>query len=274
VALQLRVPAFDAEADRLIEHGAVYVDQSDVGSVLSIMHPTLQHGYACATSAAARHGARTAVPRSYQAAVTGPAAAKWIAANAVELDNHARNGTFVECYVATSVWLLNSMWIYEVKHDGRHKARLVALGNQLKERAGDPERSSPTAGQLEFRTIVAISTEMGWPMFSYDVTSAYLYGKVPTGVNIFMRAPLGYKTKLPPKAGFAVALRLFKGLYGLNFAGVMCRPRACSTSSSRLVIDTLSCCLSTTSPSRSRTRWTALRLSSLCLPSTRSPVAR
>jgi hypothetical protein len=137
----------------------------------------------------------------------------------VELDNHARNGTFVECYVATSVWLLNSMWVYEVKHDGRHKARLVALGNQLKERAGDPERSSPTAGQLEFRTIVAISTEMGWPMFSYDVTSAYLYGKVPAGVNIFMRVPLGYKAKLPPKAGFVVALRLAKGLYGLTFAG-------------------------------------------------------
>jgi hypothetical protein len=111
------------------------------------------------------------------------------------------------------------MWIYDVKHDGRYKARLVALGNQLKERAGDPESSSPTAGQLEFRTVVAISTEMNWPMYSYDVTAAYLYGKVPAGVQIFMRVPPGYKSKLPRRDGFVIALRLVKGLYGVTFAG-------------------------------------------------------
>ncbi len=78
----------------------------------------------------------------------------------------------------------------------------MALGNQLKEQAGDPESSSPTAGQLEFRTVVAISTEMGRPIFSYDVTAAYLYGKVPAGVSIFLRVPPGYKPNVrrPPVA--------------------------------------------------------------------------
>ncbi len=88
---------------------------------------------------------------------TLPNADKWLAATDVELANHDRNGTFVEFYVSPTVWLLGSMWIYEIKHDGRYKACLVALGNQLKEQAGDPESSSPTAGQLEFRTVVAIS---------------------------------------------------------------------------------------------------------------------
>ncbi len=68
---------------------------------------------------------------------------------------------------------------------------------------------------------MVISTEMGWPMFSYNVTAAYLYGKVPTGLKVFMRLPQGYvSTPPPPKDGFLVALRLAsKGLYGLTFAG-------------------------------------------------------
>jgi hypothetical protein len=60
---------------------------------------------------------------------------------------------------------------------------------------------------------------MSWDIFSYDVTAAYLYGKVPDHVKLFMRLPLGYVAKLPPKDGFVVALRLVKGLYGLPFAG-------------------------------------------------------
>ena len=213
-------PAFIAEpdVDALIEHGAVFTACTAVGDVLPALHPTLQQGYAHAAATGVRHGA-SAIPRTYKAAVTGPDRVKWQAADDVELANHERNGTFVECYVAPSVWLLNSMWIYDLKHDGRHKARLVALGNQLKARPGDPESSSPTAGQLEFRTIVAISTEMAWLMYSYDVTAAYLYGKVPAAVRIFMRLPPGYLAKLPAKAGFVIALRLAKGLYGLTFAG-------------------------------------------------------
>ena len=213
-------PAFIAEpdVDALIEHGAVFTVCTAVCDVLPALHPTLQQGYAHAAATGVRHGA-SAIPRTYKAAVTGPDRVKWQAADDVELANHERNGTFVECYVAPSVWLLNSMWIYDLKHDGRHKARLVALGNQLKARPGDPESSSPTAGQLEFRTIVAISTEMAWLMYSYDVTAAYLYGKVPAAVRIFMRLPPGYLAKLPAKAGFVIALRLAKGLYGLTFAG-------------------------------------------------------
>ena len=111
------------------------------------------------------------------------------------------------------------MWVFDIKHDGRYKGRLVALGNQLRPHAGDPESASPTAGQLEFRTIVALSTEMEWEMVSYDVTAAYLYGQVPAHVKLFMRPPTGYRVELPPKDGFVVALRLVKGLYGLPFSG-------------------------------------------------------
>ena len=207
------------DVDALIEHGAVYHDQTDTVSVLSCLHPTLDLGYMCAARAVASNGARGVIPRTFKAAATSSNSFKWLAAIEVEFANHERNGTFVECYVAPSAWLLGSMWIFDVKHDGRHKARLVALGNQLKEQAGDPERSSPTAGQIEFRTVVAICTEMEWKLFSYDVTAAYLYGKVPTDVKIFMRLPPGYKTKLPSRAGFVIALRLVKGLYGLTFAG-------------------------------------------------------
>jgi hypothetical protein len=56
-------------------------------------------------------------------------------------------------------------------------------------------------------------------MWSYDVTAAYLYGKVPSGVKVYMRLPQGYVPTLPPKDGFEIALRLAKGLYGLPFSG-------------------------------------------------------
>jgi hypothetical protein len=210
-------PAADGD-DAPLVHGAVYVDDMDVSAVFAALHPTLSHGYAAVATAVGRSSPR-AIPSSYKAALSGPNAAKWIAANDVELANHARNGTWEECYVPVSTRLIGAMWVYDIKHDGRYKARLVALGNQLQPSSTHPESASPTAGQLEFRTVIAISTEMEWQMHSYDVTAAYLYGKVPAGVRVFMRPPPGYVVQLPPKDGFKVALKLVKGLYGLPFAG-------------------------------------------------------
>jgi hypothetical protein len=206
--------------DSVESGGGVFYDSSDMSLVLSTLSPLQQGvGHAIAAVAARRSKNGFDIPRSFKAATTGPDATKWIAANGEELANHERNGTFEEVYVVSSVWLLGSMWVYDVKHDGRFKARLVALGNQMRHRDGDPESSSPTAGQMEFRAVVAISTEMQWPMFVYDVTSAYLYGVVPEAVKIFMRLPQGYTAKLPAKEGFVIALRLRKGLYGVTFAG-------------------------------------------------------
>ena len=61
------------DVDILIEHGAVFHEPSDMAHVASQLHPTLDCGYMCEARAVSRPGhARSLLPGSYKAAVTGP----------------------------------------------------------------------------------------------------------------------------------------------------------------------------------------------------------
>jgi hypothetical protein len=119
-----------------------------------------------------------------------------------------RRGTFV----------LPFKHVYTVKDDGRHKVRLVACGNLLKQE-GAPETTSPTARKSSILIVFAVAQQMGHCVRCMDVTTAYLYGLIPEGHVYHMRVPDNYRTGLVADAQHEVALLLKRALYGLPFSG-------------------------------------------------------
>jgi hypothetical protein len=144
---------------------------------------------------------------------------QFLAAEGKELAGLVDMGTWEEVLVAQGTKLLGNMMLYNIKSDGRRKARLVVMGNQVSEDTEQPESSSPTASRTSVFMLLCMALEMGWPVYGFDVTQAYLYGEIPDRYRFHMRVPPGYRTKLRPTPGYVVALLLRRALYGLKFSG-------------------------------------------------------
>ena len=72
---------------------------------------------------------------------------------------------------------------------------------------------APVASAITTRLVVAIATELNWPLQSMDVSNAYLNAPLDPSVVLFTRAPPTFH--IPPGYG----LRLLKGLYGTMQGG-------------------------------------------------------
>ena len=108
-------------------------------------------------------------------------------------------------------------WAYDIKRDGRtgaiklFKARLVCHG--FKQVAGiDFNKTFSSTAQLRtFRFVVGIAVHKGLDLFQYDISNAFLNGKLEE--ELYMTFPPGY-----PSESKGTVVRLLKGLYGLKQA--------------------------------------------------------
>ena len=87
--------------------------------------------------------------------------------------------------------IIRSIWVYDVKVDGRKRARFAARGDM---EADDPEddRYSPVAQMKSIRVLLAVAAQLNLEIVTMDFPKAFLLGKMDKTRPIFMYAPEGY----------------------------------------------------------------------------------
>jgi len=107
------------------------------------------------------------------------------------------------------VKVINSQFVLTVKRDGRAKARWVACGNQqgvLSHWA----TYTPTVNRSLVLLMMKYGRNLGLDVNTLDVSSAYLYGRLPKDQQVFIRAPYPLPSQI---------YRVVGNLYGLKQAG-------------------------------------------------------
>ena len=89
--------------------------------------------------------------------------------------------------------VIRCRWVFDVKSDGRKKARLVALGDSQVEGVDYDVIFSPVVRFESVRLILVLAARENWYITGLDVRSAYLYGKLDE--EIYMEQPEGFKTR-------------------------------------------------------------------------------
>ena len=160
------------------------------------------------------------IPKNFKAAMRGPYRRYWIEAARLELDNMQIKGVFelVKLAPGERIRPIRGKWVLKVKknEDGtidKFRARYCALGNT--QRAGIDYRktTAPVLNAVSLRCILAIATELNWPLKQLDVSVAYLNSFLESDVRLFLAPPPGL---FVPKGHGCLAR---KGLYGLCQSG-------------------------------------------------------
>ena len=113
--------------------------------------------------------------------------------------------------------VVTSKWIYKIKHatDGsieKYKAICLAGGFYQKEGEYYDETFASVARYTSIRTIIAISSIMGWKLHQMDVNIAFSNGKVEQ--EVYIEQPEGFIVH----ESESHVCKLKKALYGLKQA--------------------------------------------------------
>ena len=110
--------------------------------------------------------------------------------------------------------VIKNRWVFDIKDDGRKRARLVAKGFSQVEGLDYDQVFSPVVRFETMRLILAMAAIKGWVAHGLDVRNAYLYGELDE--EIYMEQPEGFR--IPGKEDLVLLLK--KALYGLKQAGL------------------------------------------------------
>eukprot|EP00253_Pinus_taeda_P022016 PITA_22016 len=93
--------------------------------------------------------------------------------------------------------VVSSRWLYKVKQAAngsveKHKARFVPRGFSQVEGIDNDETFSPVARYSSIRSMLALSTQMGWKIHQMDVKTAFLNGKIEE--EVYIEQPKGFET--------------------------------------------------------------------------------
>jgi Reverse transcriptase (RNA-dependent DNA polymerase) len=139
---------------------------------------------------------------------------KWKIACKEELEALHRHNVFKLTNLPKGRKTIGCRWVFDVKSDGRKKARLVAQGFSQVEGIDFNELFSPVVHFESVQLILALSTLEDHYCVSVDVCNAYLYGKLDE--EIYMRQPEGFKVRGQENK----VICLQHALYGLKQAGL------------------------------------------------------
>jgi len=110
--------------------------------------------------------------------------------------------------------VIKNRWVFDVKSDGRKRARLVAKGFSQVEGIDYDQVFSPVVRFETVRLILAMAALHDWHITGLDVRNAFLYGKLDE--EIYMEQPEGFH--VPGRE--TEVLKLLRALYGLKQAGL------------------------------------------------------
>ena len=99
-------------------------------------------------------------------------------------------------------------WVFELKRDGRHRARLVAQGFSQIPGVDFTDCFAPVVNDVTFRMLIVMMMVRNYECRMIDVETAFLHGDLDE--EVYMRNPEGYD------AGENKCLKLKKATYGLS----------------------------------------------------------
>jgi hypothetical protein len=139
---------------------------------------------------------------------------KWKIACKEELEALRRRNIFKLTNLPKGCKTIGCKLVFNVKSDGRRKARLVAQGFSQVKGIDFNELFSPVVRFESVQLILALSTLEDYYCVGVDVCNAYLYGKLDK--EIYMRQPEGFKARGQENK----VIHLQRALYGLKQAGL------------------------------------------------------
>ena len=145
---------------------------------------------------------------------------RWLKAEAGELDNHKRNGSWEELsrsQVPRGRRVHKLVWVYKVKRDGTCKARLCVQGCTLEEGIDFDQTFSAALRYSSARGLFCYAARKGCKVRSIDYVAAYLQGKFIEGEVIYCHMPPGYVEL--DSDGIPRVLKIVKPIYGIPQAG-------------------------------------------------------
>lgn len=156
-------------------------------------------------------------PSTYEEAVNGPDADKWIPAIREEYDSLMTNRTWTLCELPNGREAIKGKWILKFKPgykevQPRYKARFVAKGYSQIYGLDYVETFSPVVKHTSFRVILSLAAAYDLEMIQLDIKTAFLYGELEE--EIYMMQPEGFV--IPGKENHVC--RLTKSIYGLKQA--------------------------------------------------------
>jgi hypothetical protein len=139
---------------------------------------------------------------------------EWKIACKEELEALRRRNVFKLTDLPKGRKTIGCRWVFDIKSDGRKKARLVAQGYSQVEGIDFNELFSPVVRFESVRLMLALSALEGMYSTAVDVRNAYLYGKLDE--EIYMKQPEGFIARGQENK----VIRLQRALYGLKQAGL------------------------------------------------------
>lgn len=154
-------------------------------------------------------------PDSYKEALNSPDKDKWLEAMLSEISSLDENETWELVKLPKGRKALKNKWVYKIKTnpDGtikRYKARLVIKGFSQTPGVDYDKTFSPVARLSTIRALLATAVKQNLRLLQFDVTTAFLNGKVEE--QIFMDQPEGFND------GTDRVCLLKRSLYGLKQA--------------------------------------------------------
>jgi hypothetical protein len=152
-------------------------------------------------------------PRTVTEALSRPDADKWQVAIDTELGSCLDYGVWEEVGLPEGKQALPSFFIFEIKRDGRHKARLVAGGHRQRQGLDLDETYASVGSYRTMRMMMAVAAHEDLELRQFDVRTAFLNGWLKD--EVYLQVPHGLVRKLG--TGGKV-LRLRRAIYGLKQA--------------------------------------------------------
>ncbi|PKU68147.1 Retrovirus-related Pol polyprotein from transposon TNT 1-94 [Dendrobium catenatum] len=142
---------------------------------------------------------------------------EWRQAMATEFLALQRQGTWSLVKPPADASILGCKWTYKTKFHtngtvAKHKARLVAQGNNQQYGIDYMETFSPVAKLPTIRILLSVALYNNWPIQQLDVANAFLHGKLDE--TVYMVQPKGFEDTAHPD----YVCLLHKALYGLKQA--------------------------------------------------------
>eukprot|EP00253_Pinus_taeda_P006869 PITA_06869 len=133
-------------------------------------------------------------PSSFQEAVQQPI---WVDAMVEEYDSIVWNNVWDVVPRPENKSVVSSCWLYKVKKvaDGsveEHKARFVSRGFSQVEGIDYDDTFASVARYSSIRSMLALSTQIGWNIHQMDVNTTFINGKIEE--EMYIEQPEGFET--------------------------------------------------------------------------------
>ena len=115
--------------------------------------------------------------------------------------------------VPTNRRLINNKWVFRIKNDGRHRARLCAIGYTQVAGVDHQDNFAPVLNDVTFRIIMTLIIANQWDADIVDIETAFLYGELEE--EIYMKIPEGLNEYTGKHYDDKECFVLNKAMYGL-----------------------------------------------------------